>query len=187
MPILGQIYREAMQPLLIGFISAVPDILSGLVFLIVAYPTVKLVLWGVRRGLRTSGRKEVVVHLGALVSSIFLWFGVTLIFLNLIGMEGIATSLGTATGFIGLGVALALKGMIADTVAGVHLLKDPDFMVGDRVKTGDTEGRVAEIDLRKTRIELDNGNLVVLANEEVEKKWTRLNEDSKSQEQQNSE
>ena len=88
-------------------------------------------------------------------------------------MGSIAASLGTATGFVGLGVAFALKEMIADTVAGVYLLQDPDFEAGDRVTTASVTGTVEAIDLRKTRIRLDDGDLVVLANREVEKKWTR--------------
>jgi small-conductance mechanosensitive channel len=90
-----------------------------------------------------------------------------------VGLGDVAASLGTASGFIGLGVAFALKEMIADTVAGVYLLQDEDFSEGDRVETASVTGRLVSIDLRKTRIETDEGNLVVVANREVEKRWTR--------------
>jgi small-conductance mechanosensitive channel len=62
--------------------------------------------------------------------------------------------------------------MIADTVAGVYLLRDPDFNEGDYVDTAAVTGTVVGIDHRKTRIRADDGNLVVLANRDVEKKWT---------------
>lgn len=87
-------------------------------------------------------------------------------------MEDIAASLGTATGFIGLGIAFAIKEMIADTVAGVYLLRDPDFNEGDVVTTASVTGTVTGIDLRKTRIQTDDGDLIVVANREVEKRWT---------------
>jgi hypothetical protein len=63
--------------------------------------------------------------------------------------------------------------MIADTVAGVYLLRDPDFNPGDVVVADGVTGTVKEIELRKTRIEIDGGDLVVLANKDVEKKWTK--------------
>jgi len=88
-------------------------------------------------------------------------------------MPDIAASLGTATGFIALGIAFALKEMIADTVAGVYLLQDADFNEGDRVTTASVTGTVVGIDLRKTRIKDDNGDLIVVANRDVEKKWVQ--------------
>lgn len=170
----------AVRPTLRMFASAIPEVIAGLVFLLIAYPTVKLLLGAVRGSLQASGRDPLIVKLCVTVASVFLWFGTALVFLSVVGLEGIAQSLGTATGFIGLGVAYALKDMIADTVAGVYLLRDEDFWPGYRVKTADIEGVVKEIGLRKTRFELDDGHTVVLNNQEVEKKWTRLDEGDES-------
>jgi small-conductance mechanosensitive channel len=61
--------------------------------------------------------------------------------------------------------------MIADTVAGIYLLRDPDFNPGDTVTTGSLTGTVRSIGLRKSRFEVD-GDTVVVANREVESKWT---------------
>ncbi|PSQ59249.1 MAG: hypothetical protein BRD23_04880 [Halobacteriales archaeon SW_9_67_25] len=63
--------------------------------------------------------------------------------------------------------------MIADTVAGIYLLRDPDFNAGDRVQTASVSGTIRRVDLRKTRIEGEDDDLVVLANSDVEKKWTQ--------------
>jgi len=59
------------------------------------------------------------------LAAIFLWFGVALTFLKVVGMGDIAASLGTAVGFIALGISYALSEMIEDTVAGVYLLPTP--------------------------------------------------------------
>jgi len=107
---------------------------------------------------------------------VFLWFGVALTLLKIVGMGDIAASLGTAAGFVALGISFALSNMIADTVAGVYLLRDPDFEIGDRVTVDSVTGTVVGIELRKCRIELDSGDTVVLANKDVEKKWTKLEE-----------
>jgi small-conductance mechanosensitive channel len=62
--------------------------------------------------------------------------------------------------------------MIEDTVAGVYLLRDPDFNVGYRIEAKGVTGTVAAIELRKTRIDTDDGDRIVLANREIEPRWT---------------
>ena len=158
-----------------GILAAIPGLLSGLLFLVLAYLTIKVVLLVVRSvvGRLYRAEQQLIVDLIVTVSGIFLWFGATLGLLKVVGLGDVAASLGTASGFIGLGVAFALKEMIVDTVAGVYLLQDEDFSEGDRVETASVTGRLVSIDLRKTRIETDEGNLVVVANREVEKRWTR--------------
>ncbi|MBS1263390.1 MAG: Large-conductance mechanosensitive channel MscMJLR [Methanonatronarchaeales archaeon] len=73
----------------------------------------------------------------------------------------------------GWGYHYALKGVIGDVVAGVYLLRDPDFSVGDRIVTGEGFGEVVDVDLRKTRIRTEDGDLLVVSNSSVDKKWTR--------------
>lgn len=90
-----------------------------------------------------------------------------------IGLAEVPASPGTAAGFIGLGLASALNEMIADTAAGVYLLRDPEFNIGDSVDTASVSGTIRRIDPCKTRIEADNGDLIVLANRDVEKKWVQ--------------
>jgi len=90
-----------------------------------------------------------------------------------VGLEGIATSLGTAAGFVALGVSYATSDMIADAVAGIYLLRDPDFEAGDVVRVGDMEGIVRSIELRKTRFDVD-GDTVVRGNADIEARWTKV-------------
>ena len=157
-----------------GLAVAIPRLLSGLVFLALAYVTVRVVLSLVRTSIERMyvGDRELVGDLIVTLVSIFLWFGVALTFLKVLGMGDIAASLGTAVGFIALGVSYALSEMIEDTVAGVYLLRDPDFNVGYRVEAKGVTGTVDAIELRKTRINADNGDRVVVANREIEPRWT---------------
>jgi len=171
-----------LSSLLVGSITdfvqsvavALPRLLSGAVFLALAYVTVRIVLSLVRGSIHRVyvGDRELVGDLLVTLLAVFLWFGVALTFLKIVGMGDIAASLGTAVGFIALGVSYALSEMIEDTVAGVYLLRDPDFNVGYRVEAKGVTGTVAAIELRKTRIDTDDGDRIVLANREIEGKWT---------------
>lgn len=160
-------------------IGVLPEILSGLVFLLLAGVLVKGILFVLRRVLRRVIPGESPVYRSFVVAVVgaFLWFGVLLSFLAIVGLDEIAASLGTAAGFLALGVSYALSGMIADAVAGVYLLRDPDFMPGDTVDIGGTVGVVKSIELRKTRLSVE-GDTVVRANAEIEKKWTKLDDAS---------
>ena len=163
------IVEPIIRPFINDLLGVVPRLLSGLVYLLI-----RVVLGALRSALDRlyADEQELIVDLGVTVVSLLLWFGAILALLKIVGMPDIAASLGTATGFVALGVAFALKEMIADTVAGVYLLDDADSE-GDRVTTASVTGTVVGIDLRKTRIRDDNGDLVVVANRDVEKKWVQ--------------
>lgn len=157
---------------------AVPRVVTALVFFAVAYLVVRLVLAAVRSLLRSVYPEDqhLVANLWVTLVGAFLWFGAVLVLLNILGLGQVAASLGTAAGFLALGVSYALSEMIEDAVSGVYLLRDPDFNPGDRVTTGTVTGRVRSIELRKTRFEQDDGNVVVVANRDVEARWTKMSE-----------
>lgn len=166
-------FEAVLEQFLADLIAAVPRVLAGALFLALAYLVIRTVLAVVRRTLRRvyPADQRLIADLATAVLAVFLWFGAGLALLDVLGLGAIAASLGSAVGFIGLGVAYALKEMIADTVAGVYLLQDRDFNVGDAVETASVTGTVVSIDLRKTRLRMEDGELVVLANRDVEKKW----------------
>jgi small-conductance mechanosensitive channel len=158
-------------------VAALPSIVTGVLFVAVAWVLVRLALRVARRlldGLYAE-EDEMIVDLFVAVAGLFLWFGVALAFLKIIGMGDVAASLGTATGFVALGVSYALSNMLADTVAGVYLLRDPDFTVGDEVVVDGTTGTVTGIQLRKCRLRVDD-DTVVVANRDVEKRWRKLDD-----------
>ncbi|MGZ0747157.1 mechanosensitive ion channel domain-containing protein [Haloparvum sp. AD34] len=171
----GSVLERVVSEFIGGIVAALPKLIYGVVFLTLAYVGINLVTRIVSSSLSRiyAEEEQLIVSLVVTVTRVFLWFGAALVLLKIVGMEGVAASLGTATGFIALGVALALKEMLSDTVAGVYLLQDPDFNEGDFVTTASTTGTVVGIDLRKTRIRTEDGDLVVVANRDVEKRWTQ--------------
>ena len=169
------IVTQALAEFVANFRAALPAIISGLVFLLVAALAVKGILFVLKVALSRTlpGEAPAYRQFITTIVAVFLWFGVGLSFLSIVGLESIAASLGTAAGFIALGISYATSGMIADAVAGVYLLKDPDFNPGDQVQAGDTTGVVETIELRKTRLAVD-GDTVVRGNAEIEKKWRKM-------------
>jgi small-conductance mechanosensitive channel len=147
-------------------------IASTLVFLLLAGIVIRYISKLVRRASSRKYQEPVIVDLLVDSGKVLMWFWALMIGLSILGFSGIAASMGTATGFIALGVAFALKDVIADTVAGVYLAQDADFNSGDRVSVDGTEGTVENIGLRKTRLRLESGDKRIINNSDVEKKWT---------------
>ncbi|MFB6107752.1 MAG: mechanosensitive ion channel domain-containing protein [Haloplanus sp.] len=167
--------ERALFEFLHRLVAAIPTVVTGVVFLLLAGFVVKVVLAVLRLVLdrALAGESPVYRQFVTTVVAVFLWFAVGLAFLSVVGLDDIAASLGTAAGFVALGVSYATSDMIADAVAGVYLLRDPDFSPGDVVRVGDMEGTVRSIELRKTRFEVA-GETVVRGNADIEKRWTRV-------------
>lgn len=155
--------------------AALPRVVTAAVVFIVALVAItvatRLLGWALDRVSPPEDR--LVVDLIVVVVAAVLWFVVGLALLSVLGLDEVAAGMGTAVGFAALGVSYALSEMIEDTVAGVYLLRDPDFAPGDRVETEAVSGTVASIGLRKSRFVTDDGDLAVVANREVERRWTR--------------
>jgi len=174
----SEIVQEGVDRFVDGIAGAIPRVLSGIVFILIAAVLAKVVMAIVGVALRRTlpGESDVYRQFVSTIVAAFLWFGIALSFLSIVGLDQIAASMGTAAGFLALGVSYSLSSMIADAVDGVYLLRDPDFMPGDRVKVGDVSGTVTSIELRKTRFRDENDDTVVRGNAEIEKKWTKLKE-----------
>lgn len=57
--------------------------------------------------------------------------------------------------------ALAFRDLLASGAAGLYLLLNQPYGIGDRVRIGDTEGVVQEVDVFVTRVETDDREYVV--------------------------
>lgn len=67
-------------------------------------------------------------------------------------------------GSVAVGIGLALNPLIASLAAGIILLFDRGFQVGDRVQFGDQYGEIVEIGLRAVRMVTLDDNFVSIPN-----------------------
>ncbi len=72
-----------------------------------------------------------------------------------------------ALGVAGLAVSLAAQDTFSNFIAGVVLLADRPFRIGDWIRVGDKLGRVEGITLRTTRIRTPDNELLALPNAKV--------------------
>ncbi len=69
-----------------------------------------------------------------------------------------------AGGSMAVAIGIALKDVVASVIAGLVLLFDRPFTVGDRVSFADTYGEIISIGLRSVRLQTLDDNLVTIPN-----------------------
>ena len=112
-----------------------------------------------------TGKIKTLFNLFKGVKSIIVWVVALLIVLSLYNVK--LTPILTGFGIIGVIIGLASQAIIADFFAGIALILDRFFYIGDRIKVGEIEGEVIDITLRRTYIKDDNGYIHSIPNSQL--------------------
>lgn len=97
-----------------------------------------------------------------------LWFTVLMCVVSELNLGELLKPIIGGSVIIAAAFALAVKEILADAVAGLFLLSDHQFNIGDRVETMKYKGEIINVTLRKTRIKTDDGTIVVLPNGKID-------------------
>ena len=125
----------------------------------------KLVLIpGLRRVVRSRGFDEAVLSLGTNVLNAVIWVAAIAIGFAVAGYGSFLSAFAVFGGAIALAVGFAAQDLLGNFVAGVFILKDKPFEVGDWIEWGGNSGRVEEIDLRVSRVRTFDNELVTVPN-----------------------
>lgn len=65
---------------------------------------------------------------------------------------------------VGISILLAIKDSIPNFIAGISVRRKKLCEVGDRIKVGNIEGKVVEVNLLDTRLKTSNKDLIVVPN-----------------------
>ncbi len=146
--------------------------LRSLVFFILAFAVVYILgriafIPVVNRGLSTRGFDETVRSLGESVAGGLVLF-VALAVAFAVAVPG--ASLGafaTLGGALALAIGFAAQDLLGNFVAGVFILKDKPFEVGDWIEWDGNSGRVEDIGLRVSRVRTFDNERITVPNGEL--------------------
>jgi small-conductance mechanosensitive channel len=138
--------------------------LLGLLLIIVAvWQIAKITKRSITR-LNSETTNPAVYLLGRL-AGYFVWIIGAIIGLNFLGFE--LSSFAFLGGAVGLGLGFGLQNILSNFVAGIIILFEKSLKVGDTVELqSSTIGKVAEINLRYTRITTPDGIDILIPNSE---------------------
>ena len=130
-----------------------------------------LLIWGVNTGLtrfsarlmeKVPTRRFLILQISTLLSFALYIFGTIGLVVGV--LQPPKEFLIAAGGAVAVALGFALKDVVASLVAGVLLLFDRPFRVGDRVTFGDSYGEIVSIGLRTVRLVTLDDNLVTIPN-----------------------
>ncbi|MGV3512969.1 MAG: mechanosensitive ion channel family protein [Novosphingobium sp.] len=102
--------------------------------------------------------------LRALVTFLVFAIAFVLILGNLgVNVAGLVAGLGIG----GIAIGLAAQGIFSDLFAGISILFDRPFKVGDTISWGGITGTVETIGMRTTRVRLVSGELLIVSNKNL--------------------
>ncbi len=121
----------------------------------------------VRRVLGSRGFADVVRSLGTSVARALVWFGALAVAFTVVGYGAFLSAFSVFGGAVALAVGFAAQDLIGNFVAGVFILKDEPFEVGDWIQWEGNSGRVTDIDLRVSRVRTFDNELITVPNGEL--------------------
>ena len=111
---------------------------------------------------RTYQRRATLAGVAEFAGATLLWILAALLFISGIGLN--LSALLTSAGLIGVAISIVAQDSLKDLVAGIYILADDRFGVGDTVAIGAYEGRVEKLNLRATQIRDMSGRLITISN-----------------------
>jgi len=159
-----------------GFYQMALSYSEVILVLVAAFFVISLTKKLIRRFLSTTGLPPDVQNLLRRIMVYGLWFAVLMYAVRELELEEVFMPLMGASVLVGLAVALAVKDALGDAVAGIFLLVDRHFNIGEEIETLKYKGVIIDVTLRKTRLKIDDGTIVVLPNGKIDSSGWVLHE-----------
>ena len=126
------------------------------------YSLIKMIVGKISKNKYIDNKKKTIISLIKNILKYLIYIFVILSILSVYGVDtsGIIASLGVA----GLVIGLALQDIIADFVAGIFILFDDQYTIGDIVEINGFKGEVIGFGLMSTKIKKATGDVLILSN-----------------------
>lgn len=173
--VVAMIFKEDIRIFLEGITSTSPIINKLLAWILPIIKTIQIavisiaIVWIIRRVLLSAARKNNrALTVVRLINSIIKYaVAIVAVFLVLKAWGVDTSTLLASMGIIALVIGLGIQGLIGDIVAGVFIVFEGSYQVGDIVVIDGWRGTVEEIGVRTTRIVDVGGNVKIMNNSAI--------------------
>jgi len=152
-------------------------LLSEKIYLPIVYIALGIIIYIIIKHIINKITKKIKINKGidkrkntivSLISNIFKYIIGILIILSILGVFGIdTTSILASLGIVAAVIGLAFQDIAKDLIAGVSIIFDNQYAVGDFVKINGFTGEVLEVGLRTTKIKAYTGEVMILSNSTI--------------------
>ena len=145
-------------------LSLVPKIVQSIQTVTVILLMTSLIIFIIRRTAHKSRRGFTVSRL---ICNLIKWVVAVLLVIAVLAVWGIdTTALITGAGVITLVVGLGMQSLIADVVAGLFIVFENEFNIGDIITVDGYRGEVIEMGIRTTKLKA-LGNIKIFNNSDI--------------------
>ena len=128
-----------------------------------AYLVVK-VIFGMLYTL-TDREGETILRLCRSFINYAMLIGAVCVSLNFLGVD--TATLLASIGLLSLAISLGAKDIVADILAGLSIVFEKTYSVGDIISIGDFKGKVLEIGVRSTKVEDGDHSVKIISNHQI--------------------
>lgn len=144
------------------------DVMAFLTTLVAVYLAGKFLLMNLVSGwVKKRGLDETIHDVADSVAHVLVVFAAFAIALTVAGFPSFLTAFATLGGALALAIGFASQELLSNFVSGLFILKDKPFKKGDWIEWSNGTGIVEEIDLRVTRVETFDNELITVPNSEL--------------------
>jgi small conductance mechanosensitive channel len=162
-----EVFTERFASMWDSFLQILPGVAVGLVTVTVALLLARVVRRAVRSSTRSAGMRP---GLSLLISRVWSGAIITLGILLALAIAIPSLDFAAALGALGVGgivIGFALKDIVQNFLAGILILVNRPFRLGDQIRSGDHEGTVEDIQVRATLLRTYDYRRVVIPNSEL--------------------
>lgn len=129
---------------------------------VIIYNIIKVIINKISKNKYVNKKKATII---SLIKNIFKYLIYIFIVLSILNVYGVnTTSIVASIGVAGLVIGLALQDIIADFLAGIFILFDNQYTIGDTIKVNDFRGEVISFGLMSTKLKAPTGEILILSN-----------------------
>lgn len=155
-----------MNETIMGFIELYGPKIVGALIVLIAGLILKKIVTKLTLRILAKGRLDQTLH-GFIkaATSILMWIFILLTVAGTLGIP-MATFI-TALGAAGAAIALALKDSLSSVAAGILIILNKPFAIGDFIEVGANKGNVVSIGLTYTQINTTDNKVVFVPNSQI--------------------
>lgn len=156
--------QEYFDTFVEGFILGIPNLVTALVIFIASLYLARILSNTLRRVLNKRKAPAAVTHI---LAQLTLWTIIVAGLITALQRFFNVTAFLTGLGIFGFTVGFALQDIMKNFAAGILLLLQQPFHVGELIGVKGYDGTVTGIDLRSTEIRATDGRVIILPNAEI--------------------
>ena len=129
---------------------------------VILHTVIKFIMNKISKNKYVDKKKKTII---SLIKNILKYLVYIFVILSILSVYGVNTSgILASLGIAGLVIGLAIQDILADFVAGVFILFDNQYTIGDVVEINGFKGEVISFGLMSTKIKNANGDILILSN-----------------------